>query len=382
MARTINVKKIAELIDEEPFDINWFSYALGAGWGYRLTSYSDSRASKGVITSGIDARTSIGMVYDKLSSGSFDGIAGFYVAILAFFGEKIYKKLDFVDKVPRNSINTLILTQKCPKHLKNDVYTICHSEYDFIDFIKAANDNDALNFDLETAIAVYKLQGDASIYHLLCQMFYVNQGIECLRPSLSNNIPIILPIQVSNYFSGCHFPVMVSPSVSNFKWEENQNGHFLYGEFDKKWLVMDVVSAGRVNLSNYPLANRLNYIGGGGKTLPYLICWNWGEIINAYHYFNCDLLIRDLKNNIFNHYWFNFGPKTQFCAKFINRHINRQKDYQITPTDEVLKNHPKGNKIKYVTLDLKGNFIKYCKKEDVIFSDSEVYDILEIGRQL
>lgn len=382
MAKTINIKKIAELIDEEPFNIVWFSYLFNGGWGTRFNSGSKGGATRGRIVSGIDSRTSIGQIYDKLLTGNFNGIAGFYVAILAFFGEKIYKKLTFVDDLPRNSISTLFLDQKCPEHLKENVYTICHSEYDFIDFIDAASRNEALNFDAQTAIATYKLQGDAVIYPLLCQMFYVNRGIECLQPSLVDGLPVQLPVQVSNYLSGCHFPVAVSPYSDEFKWAENQNGHFLYTKYEGEWRVLDVVGVGFVNLSNYSLANRLNYVGGGGLAVPYLICWSWGEIINAYHYFGGNLLIRDLRNDIFNHYWFNFGPNTRFCVRFVNGYINGQKDYKIAPTNETLKNHAKSSKPDYITLDLKGNFIEYCKKEDIVFSDSEAYDIFEIGKQL
>ena len=284
MVKSINIKKIGQLIEQEPYDMNWFSFDLGGGWGSRLTKYKKKGAARGAITPGISNAVSVFQVYDKLKNNDFNDIAGFYVAILCFFGEKFYNKLDFVEKIPKNSINTLVSTQKCPKSLKDKVYEICHSNYDFLDFLSAASCLEKTNFDLESAISVYKLQGNDVIYPLLCQIFYQNKGIEQLSPCLIDCLPIQLPIEISNYLSGCHFPVAVSPAVSEFKWQENQNGHYLYAKYKDNWAVLDVVGVGMVNLSNYALANRLNYLGGGGMTLPYLICWNWGDIIDAYNY--------------------------------------------------------------------------------------------------
>ena len=105
MVNHVKVQEIARLIDEEPFDMAWFSYDLGGGWGGRLSKYSKKGAAQGVFTPGIGNEVSINKVYKKLQNNDFSDIAGFYVAILCFFGEKIYEKLNFVEKIPKNSIN-------------------------------------------------------------------------------------------------------------------------------------------------------------------------------------------------------------------------------------------------------------------------------------
>ena len=382
MANHVKVQEIARLIEQEPFDMNWFSFDLGGGWQSRLSKYSKNGAVKGLFSPGIGNEVSINQVYQKLKNNDFSDIAGFYVAILCFFGDILYKKLDFVDKIPKNSINKVVSAQQCPEKYKDVIYEICYSDFDFIDFIKAANRLERTNFDENSAISVYKLQGDEAIYPLLCQMFYSNRGVEKISPCLISGLPVQLIVKISNYLSGCHFPVAVSPAVSELKWEENQNGHYLYAKYEDEWKVLDVVGVGRVNLSNYALANRLNYLGGGGVAVPYLICWNWADIIDAYYYFESDLLIRDLKNDIFTHYWFIFSKKSLLNVRFKSDFINFNKKLQISPNFNPSLISVDKHKNAYLIVDLEGNFIDYCEKKDVFYSDSEIFDWFELGKML
>ena len=383
MARGVNIKEIAKLIDcEDIFDPVWLSWDLGGGWGSRLTKYKKKGAAQGIFTPGIGNEVSIPKVYKKLQNNDFTEISGFYTAILCFFGEKIYEKLEFVEKIPKNSINKVVSAQKCPEKYQDQIYEICHSEYDFEDFISAAAKLEKTNFDEKSALSVYKLQGDAAIYPLLCQMFYNNKGIEQLSPCLINDIPINFNIEISNYLSGCHFPIVVSPMGTDFKWEENQNGWFFYTFIDEEWRTIDTAGVGRFNLSNYSLGNRLNYISGGGKTVPYLICWNWENIIEAYHHFGQDLLVRDLKNDLFHNYWFIFGPESLLNVRFKNGSINFDKDLLVKPKFNSALISVDKNASAYLTVQLSGDFVDYCQKSDVFYSDSEVYDWFEIGEML
>jgi len=382
MANHVNIYAIADLIDEKPFNMNWFSYDLMGGWGNKLTKYNKKNAAQGITTPGIGNEIGIPKVYKKLKNNDFSDISGFYVGILCFFGEKIYENLDFVEKIPKNSINKVVSGLKCPQRFQEEIKEICYTEYDFLDFISAASKLEKTNFDEESAISVYKLQGNKAIYPLLCQMFYSNKKTNCINPCLIHDVPIDFPVKISNFLSGCHFPVVVSPMVDKCQWKENQNGWFLYGKYQDDWLVLDVVGVGRMNLSNYALTNRLNYLGGGGKSLPYLICWNWYDIIGAYNYFDEDLLVRDLKNNIFDHYWFKFGKKSLLNVRFKEKFINFTRDLQITPNFSPNLITKDKHKNAYLTVDLDGNFVDYCEKNDVCYSDSEVFDWFEIGKQL
>lgn len=382
MAKTIKIDEIGKLIEQEPYHVNWFNYDLGGGWGGKLSKHNKKNTTRGIVIPGIGNEISINMVYKQLQNHDFSGIAGFYVAILCFFGEKIYENLQFVDKIPKNSINKVVSGLKCPKKYKNEIREICYNTFSFIDFIKAANKLEKTNFNEEMTISAYKLQGDAIIYPLLCQMFYHNKGFEKITPCLIQKIPINLNIEVSNYLSGCYFPVVVSPMVDKMKWSENQNGWFLYGEVNNEWLVLDIAGVGNVNLSKNALANRLNYLSHGGKTIPYLICWNWIDIIEAYHYFNHDLLIRDLKNDLFTNYWFVLGSNSVLNVRFKDNYINIDKDYFIKPNFNTSLISTNKHGIAYLCVDLNGNFINYCDKKDVFYSDSEVYDWFKIGEML
>ena len=163
------------------------------------------------------------------------------------------------------------------------------------------------------------------------------------------------------------------------KWVNNQNGHFLYGQIHEEWLCMDVMGTGSINLSNYALANRINYLSAGGQSLPYVICWNWMEIIEAVRHFNSQVLIRDMRNTIFNHYWFNFGLKSLINVEFKKNTINLGSHYELKVD---LQSDIPTSKKQYLTLQLDGKFIKYCKKENIAFSKAEVYDWFELAQLL
>lgn len=383
MPRGVNIKAMAQLVDcQDIFDPVWFSYMFGGGFGSRLTKYNKKNAAQGIYTPGISNNISISQVYKKLQNHDFDEIAGFYVALLCFFGEKIYPKINFVEKIPKNSINYVVSQLKCPKKFQNEIYQICHTDYNFIDFIQAAYKLQRMNFNHKSAISVYKLQGNKAIFSILCQIYYNNKAISKKNICLANNTPIILDIPISNYLSGCTFPVVVCPSVNNIEWCENQNGWFLYGYYNNNRYVLDAAGQGRINLSNYALTNRLNYLGNGGQTIPYLICWNWGEVVNAYHYFHSTLLIRDLKNDLFNNYWFNFGLDSLINVRFKNEHINTKQDYQLKPNFDISAISTNKSQNTYLLLNLNGDFIDYCKKDDVFYSDSEVFDWFLLGSML
>ncbi len=379
MAKTILVDKIGELIDEEPFTFPWFAYELGSGWGVKLSKNNRKNRNFGSVIQGINKDISVQAVMKHANNGNFDEISGFYPAILLFFGQKFIDKVDFSDKSGNNRISRLIDSLKGPEHLESKIHDFVEQKFDFLPFLEACGRNSNLNFDVDSAISVYKLQGDAAIYSILCQIFYVNKGIDKVTVQLIADLPIDFSVNVSNFVSGCHFPVAVSPSPSDFRWQNTPNGHFLYGKMGKKWLCMDVMSAGSMNLSNYALTNRLNYLGGGGECLPYVICWNWGEIIDAYRYFGRNLLIRDLKNTIFNHYWFNFGLNSYINVEFENNRVNGRTEYGF-PIDT--NADISTGKKHYMTVKLNGNFIKYCDKSDICFSKSEVYDWFELAEML
>lgn len=381
MPRAVNIEKIAEVLGEQPFDPIWESYVFGGSWGNHLTPYRRKGMSSGRFIPGLPQNRAIGPLKRGAENGDFTGYAGFFSGILCFYGDRLWDKFTFIDNDNQNRINSIVQNLEAPISVKDDLYEICHSKYDFEAFVRAAEANDELSFDADSVIAVYKLQGDEAIFQLLCQMFYTNRGVEKINACLVNNLNVNLPVEVSDYFSGCAFPVVVSPKVTDFKWETIDNGWFLYGKYNDEWRVMDVAGVGRVVLANNSLSNRLNYLANGGLVLPYLVCWNFGDIIEAYHYFGGDLLVRDLKNTLFDNYWFYLGLDSKVCVRSKRGFINTKQDFKVEFFDGRRKDLS-GEKVNYLIIDLLGRHVGECRKEDIVFSDSEVKDILEIGQLL
>lgn len=381
MPRAVNIEKIAKELGKQPFDPIWESYVFGGSWGNHLTKYRRKGMSSGRFMPGLPQNRRIGALRKHAEKGDFTEYAGFFSGILCFYGDKLWEKFTFVDNDHQNRINSVVQNLEAPISVKDDLYEICHSKYDFEAFVRAAEANDELSFDAESVLAVYKLQGDEAIFQLLCQMFYTNRGVEKINACLVDNLNVNLPIEVSDYFSGCAFPVVVSPKVTDFKWKTIDNGWFLYAKYNDEWRVLDVAGVGRVVLANNSLSNRLNYLASGGLVLPYIICWNWGDIIEAYHYFGGDLLVRDLKNSLFDHYWFYFGADSKVCVRSKDGFINSESSNQVKFFDGMRSDLSKSS-INYLIIDLLGRHVGECRKEDIVFSDSEVKDILEIGQLL
>ena len=72
MARTVKIDEIGRLIDEKPYNIPWFSFDLGGGWGSRLTKYKKKGAARGTITPGIGNEVSIIKVHKKIKNIEVD----------------------------------------------------------------------------------------------------------------------------------------------------------------------------------------------------------------------------------------------------------------------------------------------------------------------
>lgn len=378
MARGVLIDEIADLLDYEITDLPWFNYDLGGRFGGKLGKNADTFAkTHGTIVPGTKKKMTFSKILNNLAKNDFSEITNFYVAILLFFTEKVLKNVDFDENFTKNTVNVLFSDKKCPKKYENDLKKLINVDFSFEDFLYAASKNENLHFNYDSAISVYKLQGDDAIFGILCQIFWVNRFCDDFCVCLIDYLPICLRVDVQEWLSGCNFPVVVSPFEGELKWEKNENGWFLYQKIGEKWLVLDCVGTNFMVLGDKPLSNRLNFLSGGGQTVPYVICYNWGEIIESVRFFGQKLLIRDLRNDIFTNYWFIFGPDSKINVKYIKNGIwNTSQYWGIPITYDLVSNNRNGLGI---TVDLNKNFISYCDTKDIVFDASEAYDWFEIG---
>ena len=332
MARGVLIDEIADLLDYEITDLPWFNYDLGGRFGGKLSKNADTFAkTHGKITPGTKKAVTFTKLFKKIDENDFSDITNFYVAILLFFTEKTLKNVDFDENFTKNTVNVLFSEQKCPKKYENDLKNLLNLDFNFEDFLFAAKSNENLHFDYDSALTVYKLQGNEAIFGILCQIFWVNKYCDKFSTRLIDYLPIVLDVEVSDWLSGCSFPVAVSPYQKELKWQKNENGWFLYQKIDEKWLVLDCGGTNFTLLGDKSLGNRLNFLSGGGQTVPYVICYNWGEIIECVKFFGVNLLVRDLKNDIFDNYWFIFGPNSKINVKYIKNGIWNTSQYWGIP---------------------------------------------------
>ena len=378
MITNLFIDKIAQLIDEEPYDCIWMSYKLRD---------SNNRRLKGTIKRGevvqIKKRrdTSINNVLRNIKEKKYEKMVGFSIAILLFFGERVYKKMKFTSSKAESINGCLTNNQTCPIKYREQIYDICHlNNIDFVEYIKEIHKTGILSFDLDATLKIYELQGEDAIFGILCQIFYKNDDIEIIYPGLIPNIPIKYDVEISDYISGCNFPVVVSPKVTKFKCEDNINGWYLYAKYNGKWHVMDVFGVGHNQLFKHKLLNRLNFLGGGGQALPFWICHNWDELIEAVRHFGGNGLIRDLNNDLFDHYWYNFGLDSLINVKFFSVYLNPHTDFAIEARG--LRTLETDDKVNYLTINLRKQLINECRKEDIVFTAEEIYDFFEIVEKI
>lgn len=375
--RGIDIDRWGEIIGVEPYKPVWFSFDYGVGRDSRLGFKGCNHGHVQRLTDEVNLKK----VHDKLMKNDFSGIATFYVGLACFFGDKLKDHFEFVDKpVTRNRFRTIIEKLTCQRRTWDNLCDILDAEFDFNKFLKAAHDMEGLHFDLESALDVYRLQGDDAIFGIMCQVFYANKGVESLFVDLINDLPVDLRISFDNLVSGCYFPVAVSPKIEEKKWEMTDNGWFLYGRYGDEWGVLDCVGAGNVYIGRYPLANRLNFFASGGKTVPYIICNNWGEVVEATRNFGGNSLIRDLRNDLFTRYWFKFGDDSRLVTTFKNGSAGGSSNYMF---DVKFGDGERiDGRFNAAKIDLFGNFCGWAEEEDVVFSDDEVLDWMRLGKLL
>ncbi len=260
------------------------------------------------------------------------------------------------------------------KRLKEQVFG---KNFDFKEYLNACRQAEAVDCDIDSAITVYDLQGDEAIYHIICNVFtklYTNSRFSCL---LLPDCKIKWKPEISEYASGTTFPVIVSPFSKKTRWVERNNGFFLETYVNKQWYVIDCAQIDWFTLFNESTSARRHYWAAGGEVVPYLICHTWEEIVEAVGHFGRDVLVRDMRTNLTNGYWFKFGPKAKVNVRRKGRRIAAKGNSSASSEYyEIMKREKEGYYT--VTLDMKERK-KAPSELPLPFTGAELNDLFELG---
>jgi len=261
-----------------------------------------------------------------------------------------------------------------PVEEKERIQEIRQKKFDFREFLELLRDDDGLFCDIDSAIFAYDLQGDEAIFHILCHVFTkLNRNIHFSCPLLHNCSIKKFP-EISNFVSGTTFPVIVSPFSSELRWQESNNGWFLETKLGDDWFVLDCVGVGQHIVAQESIMARKQFWGAGGEVVPYLICWNWLDIVEAVGHFNGDVLVRDGRTSLFDGYWSKFGPNALINVNQKNGKIGIGKKFNTG-----IRVGWKTKEISNCTMNLDGKLVRKSGKTP-IFSLDETLDWFELGK--
>lgn len=309
ISMAFDVDKWSRIFEKPYVQREWIGYNIGNGYMeyHNLQSLRHGKVTNQGVRN-LNQRF-VGIL-KGIINGDWDKCAGLYTGFIAFLFKDIQDRITFFDTDLRSFevyTNQMCEELRFPMWAKERMMKIFNMNPNFEDFLRSCQNIERINFDLSSAINVYRMQGDEAIFSILMQIFYQQTDKPLIYVSLTPGIPIKWTPKVSSYVSGTSFPVVVTPFSNKFHWFENDEGWFLLDEYDN---VIDCAGVGLYGCFHDHLANRLSFISRTGKIndQPYIICWTWKEIVDALGYFKTrNVLVRRLNEDLINGYWFKFG---------------------------------------------------------------------------
>lgn len=251
---------------------------------------------------------------------------------------------------------------------------LCEKSYDFREFLNYLRTHEEIKCNIDSALFVYDLQGDEAVFHILCHVFTkMTRDIRFTCPLLHGCDIQMFP-EISSYASGTTFPVVVSPFSKKLRWQERNNGWFLETELGGEWFVLDCLGVGHYNMGKESMSARKQYWAVGGDVVPYVVCWNWLDIVEAVGRFGTDVLVRDFRTGLFDGYWFKFGPNALIDVKAKGRKIGCGGKWNLG-----IESDYAGKKAINCTMNLKKEVIREKTNNEPCFSADEAADFFELG---
>ena len=312
----------------------------------------------------------------------WDRCPSFYLGLLIFCYEDLQDKFEYEEV---KNINTVKI-RKCvenltfPEQARSLLPKLWDANITFEEFLKALSKEPKLNFNLDSALFVYKMQGKDAIFGILCQIYTVYDLDMEINVKLIHDLPIVYVPPVSDFVSGVFFPVVVTKYSRYLFWEENEYGVYL---IDENGGAIDCARSDDCDCFNDPLYNRLGLVYHSEyPTSPWRICWNWGEIVEAVKFFGGDVLVRGLSEGMLRSDWRRFGVNgllvvNCFKTKIAGSGSSLKRPNNVKCLKDIEVNCEK-NQVGVV--NLLGEMVDVKPEGRVVYTNEELEDWFELGR--
>lgn len=376
----VNPEKWSERLGLPYYKQEWFNYNLGSGWGDRQNTKLKKNFAKVGHVWNFEAKRSLnqelkGMLISIIND-DWEKAASLYGGLIAFCLKYCADDITYYED---NRTSFAISVSRCCEELKFPTW--CRSNLEKIfkmtpsleNFLHAFDNTPQVNFDIDAALMVYKMQGEKAIFSILMQLFFRYKYIDQTTVNLVPDLPIIWTPKASNLVNGTNFPVVVTKFSNDFEWKKINGNFFLFDEFDN---VIDCASIGNFSVFKEFLGNRLSFLGQSGYLADYLICWSWGDLVSAVGHYNGDVLVRNLSGN-FEH-WFKFGPNGILAVWTEDGYVYSKKGTKRIPKVRIDSYPGEGKWIAMV--NLLGKRVDDKINEEVIWNWEEMCDWFELGQ--
>lgn len=375
---SFDVEKWSERLNLPYVSRIWFNYNFGGGWGDRDHGSKEYSTRVGNVFNVECKRLNqrMNMVLNSLIEGKWENCCSLYAGIIAFCLK--YCKDDityYKDNRPKHhiSVNKCCEELKFPTWCRPKLEKIFKMDISLEDYLHSYDEVKRVNFDIDSALMVHKLQGDDAIFSILSQLFFIYKYSYGTSANLVPELPIIWTPEVSDFVTGTSFPVVASKFSNNFEWRYINSGFFLFDEFDNP---IDCASVGFFNVFNESLGNRLSFCSATGKLPDYVICWCWKDLVDAVGHYNGDILVRNLSGGYNG--WFRFGLGGKLAVWTERGDIYCKKPSRKIPG--VKTDWYPGEKRWLAIVNLAGQRVDDKLDEKVIWNWEEMCDWFELGK--
>lgn len=375
---SFDVEKWSERLNLPYVSRIWFNYNFGGGWGDRDHGSKEYSTRVGNVFNVECKRLNqrMNMVLNSLIEGKWENCCSLYAGIIAFCLKYCKEDITYYeDNRPKHhiSVNKCCEELKFPTWCRPKLEKIFKMDISLEDYLHSYDEVKRVNFDIDSALMVHKLQGDDAIFSILSQLFFIYKYSYGTSANLVPELPIIWTPEVSDFVTGTSFPVVASKFSNNFEWKYINSGFFLFDEFDNP---IDCAGVGFFNVFNESLGNRLSFCSATGKLPDYVICWCWKDLVDAVGHYNGDILVRNLSGGYNG--WFRFGLGGKLAVWTERGDIYCKKPSRKVPG--VKTDWYPGEKRWLAIVNLAGQRVDDKLDEKVIWNWEEMCDWFELGK--